>query len=273
MHLLIFTNRDLASNYNLNLLLPHIAHKYQIKVFLSDKVGRPDGPPPPEEQALLKFFEQTLPNNILFPELERQMRPANIGQLHTFEEMSRHYNIPFQSWNDVRSPKSLDYLRALAPDAVLSVRYGKIFPKAFLAIPKRGVINVHSGLLPNYRGVLAVFRALDHGDKQVFGTLHHIDDNTIDTGRIIGKAPLDVDPSKSLLWHILNLYPACTQMVVDGLDQLEKGLPGPVAEQSLEGAAYFTFPTPEDWARFRQKGWKTVDLMDYEAFIRQYSRQ
>ncbi len=270
MRLLTFTNRDLASNYNLNLLLPHIAHLYDIHLFVSDKVGKPNAVAPPAEQAQLRFFEQILPNQILFPELERQLRPP-AGQLRTFEELARDYGCPLQSWNDVRTPESLDHIRTLAPDAVLSVRYGKIFPKAFLAIPKRGVINLHSGLLPNYRGVLAVFRALSNGDQQVYGTLHHIDDNTIDTGRIIGTAALPTDTSKSLLWHILNLYPTCTQMIVDGLAQLQEGLPGQSAEQPSDGAAYFTFPTADEWQIFQQKGWKVVDVTEYEAFIRKYS--
>ena len=78
MRLIIFTNRDLASNINLNLLLPHIS-EHVTHIFVSDKVGGKNTNPPNELKEL-KFFEQTLLNDILFPQLDNQNR-ALIGKL------------------------------------------------------------------------------------------------------------------------------------------------------------------------------------------------
>jgi methionyl-tRNA formyltransferase len=269
MRLFIFTNRDLASNYNLNLLLPHICPLFDIRVFVSDKVGKSSAEAPPEALQLLKFFEQQMPNQLLFPALEQQQREAR-GQLLTFEELSRHYNIPVVSWNDVRSEESLAQLREWAPDLVLSVRYGKIFPNRFLAIPKHGVINLHSGLLPNYRGVLAIFRALSNGDTHIYGTLHYIDDNSIDTGRVIGYGQLAVNPQQSLLWHILHLYPACTETIVEALSQIREGRTPAALSQQQENAAYYTFPTAAEIEAFKQKGWTWLDTAAYQDFMAQY---
>ena len=48
-----------------------------------------------------------------------------------------------------------------------------------------GVLNLHSGKLPDYRGVMATFRAMMAEDETLFSTVHWIDDKTIDTGRIL----------------------------------------------------------------------------------------
>jgi methionyl-tRNA formyltransferase len=269
MRLIIFTNRDLASNYNLNLLLPKLS-KYVVHIFISDKVGGKITTPP---KALrdLKFFEQEMPNDLLFPQLDSNAsRELSEDKLLTFNELGIKYHVPVAALNDVRSAESLAMIADLKPDLVLSVRYGKIFGSDFLKIPKLGTLNLHSGKLPNYRGVLAIFRALNNGDETVHGTLHYIEDGTIDTGGIIGFSNLKVDKTRALLNHILDIYPASTELVVSTIEKIAKGERTSTQAQTTENAAYFTFPTQADVADFEQKGWSFVDVAAYSTFIRRY---
>jgi methionyl-tRNA formyltransferase len=267
MNIIIFTNRDLASNINLNILLPHIA-PHVTHIFVSDKVGGKNTDPPKELKEL-KFFEQTLFNDILFPQLDNQNRDFK-GQYLTFNELSKKYNIPVQSLNEVKSAETLNYIRSLQPDLILSVRYGKIFGNDFIKIPKQGVINLHSGRLPQYRGVLATFRALMNGDSEIGCTLHYIDDATIDTGGIIGFSNLKVDASKSLFWHIMNLYPASLDILTSTIDTILRGGKIETHVQTSDNAQYFTFPTHEEVAEFKQKGWSFMEVGEYEEIVRKY---
>ena len=52
-------------------------------------------------------------------------------------------------------------LTALQPDVCITAAYGKVLPKKFLDIPKRGTVNIHPSLLPKYRGAAPVQRALE----------------------------------------------------------------------------------------------------------------
>jgi methionyl-tRNA formyltransferase len=271
MRLIIFTNRDLASNLFLNYLLPHVSASV-VQIFLSDKVGKKTTSPPPKALQELKFLEQTLPNEVVFPLLDGQNRIGTEGgKLLTFNELSVKYNTPIEALNDVRSAESLARIASLTPDLVLSVRYGKIFGSAFLKIPKLGTINLHSGQLPQYRGVLPTFRALMNGDETLFPTLHYIEDGTIDTGGVIGIVAMKVEKERSLLWHILHLYPQSVALVVATIRQIAEGK-NPLAEvQETEGAAYFTFPTEEEIAVFLEKWDKLVDYEEYMAFLRRYT--
>jgi len=54
-------------------------------------------------------------------------------------------------------------LRALAPDLIVVVAYGKILPQSVLDMPKYGCINVHGSLLPAYRGAAPMQRAIIDG--------------------------------------------------------------------------------------------------------------
>ena len=51
-----------------------------------------------------------------------------------------------------RDEATLDQLRDLAPDVIVVAAYGKLLPEALLNIPRLATINVHSSILPQYRG-------------------------------------------------------------------------------------------------------------------------
>jgi methionyl-tRNA formyltransferase len=272
MRLIIFTNRDLASNYHLNLLLPHV-HAQVVSIFVSDKVGKTNKIveiPAPEALRNLKFFEQTLPNEILFPQLDQQNRNLNTAKLLTFNELAEKYAIPITSLNEVKSVQTLDMIRGMKPDLVLSVRYGKIFKEDFIKIPKHGIINLHSGKLPQYRGVLASFRAFLNGDVLLQTTLHYIQDGQIDNGGIIGFSNLPVQQGKSLFWHILNLYPVSIALLVSTIQQIQKGTKPTILIQQEIDAQYFTFPNQTEIDIFIEKGYRFIDVGEYSDFIRQY---
>jgi methionyl-tRNA formyltransferase len=267
-NLLIFTNRDLASLVNLNCLLPRI-HQQVRHIYLSDKVGGAQKEVPPQLQTL-KFFEQNLPNELLFPAWEAAKRDLQGEHWLSFGELSQKYGIPIASCNDVRSPVALEQIRSLAPDLVLSVRFGRIFGAEFLKIPRLGVVNFHSGRLPEYRGVLAVFRALQNGDAEITGTLHFIDDGTIDTGRVLGTVSIQVESNDGLLDHILRLYPAASDLLVSAIQRILAGEVISTHPQDQGVPAYYSFPTEQEWQDFENKGYKIVDPENYLAWMRRF---
>ena len=81
------------------------------------------------------------------------------------EEISKNLSL------NLRTPVQLDnneysYLKAINPDIVVVVAYGKIIPKIFLDIPKFGFINLHASLLPKWRGAAPIQRAIMNCDKE-----------------------------------------------------------------------------------------------------------
>jgi methionyl-tRNA formyltransferase len=168
MKITLLANRDLASNLALNQLLPRLSQHHQLQVFLSSRVG--SGTDLPEPLRMLKFFEQTLFNDILFPSLDR-CRSGN--GLYSFSQLAQFAASPITVLNQINSEGGLATLAASSPDLVICIRYGGILKDRVIAIPRHGVINLHSGLLPDYRGVMATFRALLHGETEIGTTLHY----------------------------------------------------------------------------------------------------
>lgn len=76
-----------------------------------------------------------------------------------------------------------DELRALKPDIIVVVAYGKILPIKILELPKYGCMNVHGSLLPKYRGAAPIQWAIINGDE-VTGVTTMKMDAGMDTGDI-----------------------------------------------------------------------------------------
>lgn len=95
-----------------------------------------------------------------------------------------------------RDPEFLDALRDLRPDVIVTAAYGQILSKKFLAIPRRGTINIHPSMLPKYRGATPVPAALLNGDK-VTGVSVLFTVKALDAGAIICAQEAEVLPTET----------------------------------------------------------------------------
>jgi methionyl-tRNA formyltransferase len=81
---------------------------------------------------------------------------------------------------------------SLHPDACIVTAYGKILPEWLLKIPRLGCINVHSSLLPKYRGAAPINWAIANGETQTGVTIMQMDPG-MDTGPMLGSKAVDID--------------------------------------------------------------------------------
>ena len=72
------------------------------------------------------------------------------------KELALAHNIPVYQPATLKNEEEQQKLRALAPEVIIVVAYGKLLPKAVLDIPPRGCINVHGSLLPRWRGAAPI---------------------------------------------------------------------------------------------------------------------
>ena len=84
----------------------------------------------------------------------------------------------------VNDPKFIESLKKNQPDIIIVVAFGQILSDTFLKIPKQFCINLHSSLLPKYRGAAPIHRAILNGEKKS-GVTTIIMDKGMDTGDIL----------------------------------------------------------------------------------------
>ena len=106
----------------------------------------------------------------------------------------RHSRVPAR---DLRDGTALEQLRQLAPELIVVAAYGRILPDEILALPPKGCINVHSSLLPKYRGAAPINWAVLNGDEETGVTIMHMA-HELDAGDIIAQAPPPSIPEETV---------------------------------------------------------------------------
>ena len=114
----------------------------------------------------------------------------------------------------------IEEIKALNPDLLCVVAYGKILPKEVLDIPKYGAINVHGSLLPRYRGAAPIQWAVLNGDKKTGITTMFMDIG-MDTGDMILKEETEIgeDETTGELWERLSKIGA--KLLVKTIEKIE----------------------------------------------------
>lgn len=104
-------------------------------------------------------------------------------------------NIPVFQPESCRDEAVLGELRALEPDVIVVAAYGKLLPQALLDIPKTAIINVHSSLLPQYRGAAPINWAVLNGDEETGVTIQYMA-SELDAGDILLAKKTAIDPQE-----------------------------------------------------------------------------
>lgn len=100
----------------------------------------------------------------------------------------------------MRDGEALGYLHAADPELIVVAAYGRILPDNILAYPQYGCINVHSSLLPKYRGAAPINWAILNGETVTGVTIMHMAP-ALDAGDIISQAstPIGADETAPML--------------------------------------------------------------------------
>lgn len=121
-----------------------------------------------------------------------------------------------------KNEEFMQEIKALSPDVIVVVAYGKILPMEILEIPKFGCINVHGSLLPKYRGAAPIQWAIINGEKETGVTTMYMA-RGMDSGDMLLKEAISIESQDTYgtLYEKLKILGG--KLIVKTLDGLEKG--------------------------------------------------
>jgi methionyl-tRNA formyltransferase len=159
-----------------------------------------------------------------------------------------------------RDDKFIAELRELKPDLMVVVAYGQILPQAILDLPSYGCLNVHTSLLPKYRGAAPIQWAIANGEPETGVTIMKMDAG-LDTGPVLStrRTPiLPTDDSQSLHDRLAQLG---AELLVETIPDYVAGKISP-QPQPAEGSTYAAKISKEDgridWNWPAQKIWNRL---------------
>ena len=110
---------------------------------------------------------------------------------------AQSHGIPVFQPVQLRDGSALEELRALKPELIVVAAYGRILPQEILDLPPKGCINVHSSLLPRYRGAAPIHWAVVNGDAETGVTIMKVAPE-LDAGDILGQIATPIDPEETV---------------------------------------------------------------------------
>lgn len=111
------------------------------------------------------------------------------------KELALAHDIPVFQPVKLRDGTALAQIQALAPELIVVAAYGRLLPDDILAYPKCGCINVHSSLLPKYRGAAPINWAVLNGETETGVTIMHMA-HDMDAGDIIAQEVTPIGPEE-----------------------------------------------------------------------------
>ena len=114
--------------------------------------------------------------------------------------VAQEHDIPVFQPTKLRDGTALTQLQEWNPELIVVAAYGRILPDEILHLPPKGCINVHSSLLPRYRGAAPIHWAIVNGDEETGVTIMDMA-TELDAGDIISqvKTPIDSEETVEML--------------------------------------------------------------------------
>lgn len=130
--------------------------------------------------------------------------------------------IPVYQPEKVRDEAVVEQMSKYQPDVIVVVAFGQILPESILKLPPLGCINVHASLLPKYRGAAPIQRVIMDGET-VSGVTTMYMAKGLDTGDMIDKIEVPIDPKETGGSYHDKLMEAGARLCVSTLQQIEQG--------------------------------------------------
>ena len=138
------------------------------------------------------------------------------------KECALSHNIPVFQPVSMKDGTAYEQLKELNPDLIVVAAYGRLLPEEILNLPPNGCINVHSSLLPKYRGAAPINWAVINGDAETGVTIMHMA-KELDAGDIIGQIVTPIDPDEFVEQVHDRLAQLGGKLLVGVVSELENG--------------------------------------------------
>lgn len=172
-------------------------------------------------------------------------------------------NLPIIKTYNINSDKCKQFASELNSDLILSVRPDHIFRLPLIrSVPK--TLNLHCSKLPHYRGIGGVLQALANNEDILGCSVHEVQDESIDSGRIVFQDLLLIEPKRSVFYHSLKLYLLAQKVIHQSLILSAKN---DIKKSKQKGnGSYYSWPRRDVLHKLRAKGRRMIKWNDLRNF-------
>lgn len=146
---------------------------------------------------------------------------------------------------------SVELIKSYQPDLLISILGNQIFRKQIFDLAPKGCLNLHTALLPEYRGLMPTFWVLKNNENYTGVSVFYVDEG-IDSGPIIVQEKVEIGgrTQEELIAYTKKIGMDCILKSIELIhrDAVE------IIENDPDKMTYFSFPTKDDVREFKRIG-------------------
>ena len=127
---------------------------------------------------------------------------------------------------EFRTPQSLkdnmeeyEHFKKIDADIAIVVAYGQIIPKEFLNLTKKGFINIHASILPNWRGAAPIQRSIMNLDKETGISIMKIAEK-LDAGPVCNTYKINLENNLNAIDIGEKLSSIASEKILENIDEI-----------------------------------------------------
>ena len=181
-------------------------------------------------------------------------KPKNRGHKLMFSPVKEYalaQNLEVYQPLKMRDGEALGIVESLAPELIVVAAYGRILPEEILNAPQYGSINVHSSLLPKYRGAAPINWAILDGEAETGVSIMYMA-KELDAGDVILQKTTPIGPDE----NAQELTARLAELGAEALSETVRALADGTATRTPQDGSLQTYASmltremsPVDWTR------------------------
>ena len=169
---------------------------------------------------LKSLYQNGYPISVVYTQPPQKSHRGQKINKSPIQGISETLNIDFRCPENLKdNDEEYRFIKNLNADLAIVVAYGKLIPKNFLNLTKKGFINIHGSILPSWRGAAPIQRSIMNLDKETGISIMKLVE-TLDSGPVsnIHKIKLDQNNNAEEISEKLSFLAA--QKILDDIDDI-----------------------------------------------------
>ena len=169
---------------------------------------------------LRSLYQNGYPISVVYTQPPQKSHRGQKINKSPIQNISETLNLEFRTPNSIKDNKDeFEYLKGLQADLAIVVAYGQIIPKEFLDLTKKGFINIHASILPNWRGAAPIQRSIMNLDDETGISIMKISEE-LDTGPVSNIFKIELNKKNNTQEISEKLSLLASEKILDVVDDV-----------------------------------------------------
>jgi methionyl-tRNA formyltransferase len=169
---------------------------------------------------LKSLYQNGYPISVVYTQPPQKSHRGQKINKSPIQNISETLNLEFRTPNSIKDNKDeFEYLKGLQADLAIVVAYGQIIPKEFLDLTKKGFINIHASILPNWRGAAPIQRSIMNLDDETGISIMKISEE-LDTGPVSNIFKIELNKKNNTQEISEKLSLLASEKILDVVDDV-----------------------------------------------------